>query len=141
MAQGSRGLLVAALFLLPIALTATAAPPADELGRKEQELSDLRANIQQLRETLGAAKDERNRLTEELAKTEQAIGALARSAYDLAIRIDAAQTRLNELEARRRKKQDELAEQPAPSVPSCAPPTSPGARNDSRCCSISRTPA
>jgi septal ring factor EnvC (AmiA/AmiB activator) len=111
MVRATRGLLVAALLQLPLALNATAAPPANELGRKEQELSDLRANIQQLRDTLGAAKDERNRLTEELAKTEQAIGALARSVYDLATRIDAAQTRLEELEARSSRKQEQLAQQ------------------------------
>ena len=104
-------LLLAALLRAPWASDATAAQPTDELGRKERELSQLRANIQQLRSDLGVAKGERDRLTAELERTEQAIGTLARSAYELAEQIETGQARLAELQATRNDKQGQLAEQ------------------------------
>jgi septal ring factor EnvC (AmiA/AmiB activator) len=103
--------LVATLLRVAWAPDAAAAPPADELGRKEQELGELRASIQRLRSDLGTAKGERDRLTDELARAEQAIGTLARSAYELAMQIETGQTRLTELQALRGEKQGQLAEQ------------------------------
>lgn len=103
--------LVAVLLRLPWVPDAAAEQPADELVRKEKELGELRATIQQMRSDLGAAKDERDRLTDELARAEQAIGALARSAYELATQIETGQTRLAGLQEARGEKQDQLAEQ------------------------------
>jgi septal ring factor EnvC (AmiA/AmiB activator) len=103
------GLLIALVCLSPWPLSAI--PPADELQRKEHELSELRAGIRRLRSDLDAAKSERDRLTRELARTEEAVGALARSAYELTARIERGQGRLEEMGHARGARQARLAAQ------------------------------
>jgi len=84
-------------------------PPDAEIGRRESELAGLRQRIDAITLEERATRDERDTLLQDLERTEERIGELARQLRTHAQRAEAQRQRLVALEGQRTRAADRLA--------------------------------
>jgi septal ring factor EnvC (AmiA/AmiB activator) len=88
---------LALLLVLGLAHVRADAPPsAEELGRKREELVELRSRVQDLRLGLTEVRGKRAELTEELAESERRIGNIARELHRLDEQLGEKQAKLDD---------------------------------------------
>jgi septal ring factor EnvC (AmiA/AmiB activator) len=87
------------------------ATSADEVGRKEAELEQLRARIERVREELEAAEGRKGGLVTQLRGIERQIGKVDRALRQTRTSLEQTRKRLRTLEGRRGQQEKQLADQ------------------------------
>lgn len=87
------------------------ATSADEVGRKEAELEQLRGRIERVREELEAAEGRKGGLVTQLREIERQIGKVDRALRQTRTSLEQTRGRLKALEGRRGQQEQQLADQ------------------------------